>query len=227
MKVRYIVDDDCFDVNGNYKYPYLTDGREYEAESRDMNDDTEWFYMVFDEDPNADGAKPYSFELFEPISYVCPCCGELTLDGISEYETCYVCEWVDDPAQSKDPDNCVGENTLSLNQHRARWVDEKKRGVDTIDDYHRAKHYSRFNRTALQTDKVCGCYYCKQIFSPSEITEWCCETPHGKGVTALCPHCGIDSVISESSGYPITLKFLENMNKYAFTQIECYKTEES
>ena len=34
--------------------------------------------------------------------------------------------------------------------------------------------------------------------------------------TALCPFCGIDSIISESSGFPITKEFLEQMNKRYF-----------
>jgi len=34
--------------------------------------------------------------------------------------------------------------------------------------------------------------------------------------TALCPHCGIDSVIGESSSVPITKEFLGKMKKYWF-----------
>jgi hypothetical protein len=34
--------------------------------------------------------------------------------------------------------------------------------------------------------------------------------------TALCPHCGIDSVISSASGYPITAAFLHRMHDYWF-----------
>jgi hypothetical protein len=52
-----------------------------------------------------------------------------------------------------------------------------------------------------------------QIFAPSEIVEW---IPDSKG-TAICPYCGIDSVIGESSGYPITKGFLEEMNRYWFS----------
>lgn len=41
------------------------------------------------------------------------------------------------------------------------------------------------NKTAL-----CGCFFCGRIYHPSEIAEWC-----DKGLTAICPRCGIDSVI--------------------------------
>ncbi len=47
---------------------------------------------------------------------------------------------------------------------------------------------------------------------PGKITEWI-DDPAG---TAVCPYCGMDSVIGESSGYPITRKFLQRMQKYYF-----------
>jgi hypothetical protein len=50
-----------------------------------------------------------------------------------------------------------------------------------------------------------------KIFNPAEITEWVDD-----GDTALCPYCGIDSVIGESSGFPITDKFLKEMHQRWF-----------
>lgn len=61
-------------------------------------------------------------------------------------------------------------------------------------------------------DSSCGCFYCLTIFSPSEIVEWIQDEKE----TAVCPYCGIDSVIGESAGYPITKEFLEKMQKYWF-----------
>ena len=75
-----------------------------------------------------------------------------------------------------------------------------------------AHEYCTNNKDSLQRDPVCGCFYCLKIFAPSEIGEW---IPGAKG-TALCPYCGIDSVIGESAGYPITKEFLEEMQKYWF-----------
>lgn len=60
---------------------------------------------------------------------------------------------------------------------------------------------------------VCGCFYCEQLFSPREITEWI-EEPNG-GQTAICPKCGIDSVLGEE--LPIEDKaFLNEMNRMWF-----------
>ncbi len=68
------------------------------------------------------------------------------------------------------------------------------------------------NKDNLLTDKKCGCFYCLKIFHPQEISDWIAE---GDG-TARCPYCGIDSVIGESSNYPITKDFLQEMNRYWF-----------
>lgn len=79
-------------------------------------------------------------------------------------------------------------------------------------DYIKAHEYSINHKSQLQEDNTCGCFRCLEIFSPSEITQWISD----KKGTALCPHCGIDSIIGESSGYPITKEFLIKMNKYWF-----------
>lgn len=38
-----------------------------------------------------------------------------------------------------------------------------------------------------------GCFCCGKIFDSSEIDEW---VPDRGGDTAICPYCGIDSVLS-------------------------------
>jgi hypothetical protein len=63
------------------------------------------------------------------------------------------------------------------------------------------------------------------IFSPSAIYDWIDEKDlplivdnvlvrlDGKrDQTAMCPDCGIDSVIGSRSGYPITIDFLKRMH---------------
>lgn len=79
-------------------------------------------------------------------------------------------------------------------------------------DYIEAHKYCSNNREGLLKDQKCGCFYCLTIFSSKEIEEWINNTKD----TALCPYCGIDSIIGESSGYPITEEFLRKMNLYWF-----------
>ena len=79
---------------------------------------------------------------------------------------------------------------------------------DTIIKAHK---HSSMHRDSLEKDYVCGCFFCIEIFNPKEITEWI-----DNGQTAMCPKCGIDSIIGESSGYPIKKEFLKEMNEYWF-----------
>lgn len=75
----------------------------------------------------------------------------------------------------------------------------------------KAHDAARYNRNMLESDSKCGCFHCLRVYSPSEIWEWIPETDEDEEVTALCPHCGISSVISERSGFPLEQAFLERM----------------
>jgi dihydrofolate reductase len=82
-------------------------------------------------------------------------------------------------------------------------------------EYIRAhQHSSRHRDKILQSD-ICGCFYCTRAFPPQEITKWI-DRENGVFTTALCPKCGIDSVIGSQSGFPITEEFLEEMRRYWF-----------
>lgn len=78
-------------------------------------------------------------------------------------------------------------------------------------------HCSNHRGTILSGAR-CGCFYCERIFDPSEIVEWIDEsTPEAEGQTALCPHCGIDSVIPDRiPGVDLTPALLEELNGFWF-----------
>lgn len=71
--------------------------------------------------------------------------------------------------------------------------------------------FSTNHRTQIEASDHCGCFYCLGVFSPSEITEWV-----DLDSTALCPKCGIDSVIGSASSLPITPEFLSKMHAHWF-----------
>ena len=50
---------------------------------------------------------------------------------------------------------------------------------------HSSNHYDE-----IITSEICGCFYCQETYKPSEIIEWIDD-----GTCAICPKCGIDSVI--------------------------------
>jgi hypothetical protein len=78
-----------------------------------------------------------------------------------------------------------------------------------------ASRHSIRHRNEILTSELCGCFYCLAVFPPGEINEWV-DTKDGIGQTALCPKCGIDSVIGSNSGYSIGPEFLARMQKHWF-----------
>jgi hypothetical protein len=78
-----------------------------------------------------------------------------------------------------------------------------------------AHEHSSHHRDGLLGGEICGCFYCLKTFPPEEITDWVDEQ-NGVGTTALCPKCGIDSVIGSQSGFQITIEFMGAMRRYWF-----------
>ncbi|MEI0528632.1 cytoplasmic protein [Brachyspira intermedia] len=62
-------------------------------------------------------------------------------------------------------------------------------------------------------EDVCGCFYCVSIFSPKLITDWIEDE---NDLTAICPYCGIDSIIPNHSDYQLNKELLEEMRKHFF-----------
>lgn len=67
------------------------------------------------------------------------------------------------------------------------------------------------HRAEIESSRLCGCFYCKQTFDSDRIVEWV-----DKDSTALCPECGIDSVLGDASGVQINKSFLEAMHSAWF-----------
>ena len=82
-------------------------------------------------------------------------------------------------------------------------------------DVVRAHRHSIRHRDEILASTVCGCFHCCGTFPPSEIAEWT-DAWEGVGQTALCPQCGVDSVIGFESGYPVTRAFLKQMHDHWF-----------
>jgi len=77
-------------------------------------------------------------------------------------------------------------------------------------NYTKATKLSIYNRDQVEKSDFCGCYYCLKIYKPKDIVEWC-----DGGRTALCPHCGIDSIIG-SYRVVLSKEFLEDCHRYWF-----------
>ena len=81
-----------------------------------------------------------------------------------------------------------------------------------MNDVMSAHNNCRNNLDALKDSDICGCFYCLELFDPKFIHEWC----DGEQ-TAVCPHCGIDSILAPSENYKLDKNFLSTMNQYWFS----------
>ena len=94
--------------------------------------------------------------------------------------------------------------------------DHEKRMARFPADVQAAHEHSSNHRAEVMSSARCGCFYCCATFSPSDIAEWVDEAPGGEGQTALCPKCGIDSVIGDRSGFDISEQLLTTMRAHWF-----------
>ena len=79
-----------------------------------------------------------------------------------------------------------------------------------------AHDHSGNHRSEIEESKICGCFFCCVTFGSAEIQDWVDKNVEGIGQTALCPKCGIDSVIGDKSGFNLSKDFLSQMNEYWF-----------
>ena len=71
--------------------------------------------------------------------------------------------------------------------------------------------YSDGNKSSIEASELCGCFHCCNTFTPGEVKEYV-----GVRECALCPMCGIDSVLAGCDA-PITREgFLLEMKQHWF-----------
>ena len=92
--------------------------------------------------------------------------------------------------------------------------------IETLKALHQMCSY---HKGILMSSTTCACFYCCETFPPREIEEWC-----DQGCTALCPYCGIDSVLpKENPGQNIYLldDTIQEMSNYWFDTVHDDKEE--
>lgn len=78
-------------------------------------------------------------------------------------------------------------------------------------------HMNTLNNAArVRAADRCGCFHCGQMFAPGEVVRFVPEKDGGK--TAMCPRCGIDAVLTNLDGEPLTEGLLEELRARFFSE---------
>ena len=77
-----------------------------------------------------------------------------------------------------------------------------------------AHRHSSAHRPEVGRSELCRCFFCLATFHPTEIEHWIEDR---RGDTAICPRCGIDSVIGSASGIDMSDAFFGEMRTYWFS----------
>ncbi|HEY9787297.1 MAG TPA: hypothetical protein V6D17_18040 [Candidatus Obscuribacterales bacterium] len=80
---------------------------------------------------------------------------------------------------------------------------------DNVADLIAAHDLSCQNRAVLSEAGLCACFFCLSSFQFSRVRAFTDD-----GLTAVCPCCGIDSVIPDDG--TITHDFVRRMSRYWF-----------
>ena len=83
----------------------------------------------------------------------------------------------------------------------------------TREEHKRLYTHCTNNQKLLAKETKCGCFFCGRVFDSKEIYAWIEDR---NGPTAGCPHCGIDSVIGENAGFPLTKAVLNRLHEVCF-----------
>ena len=85
---------------------------------------------------------------------------------------------------------------------------------------------STMNRHAIESSDQIGCFCCERIWDPLEfpIKNWIDDHPTTRqpsagedgNATALCPFCGIDSIVAKLSVGKVTVYMLDQLERYWF-----------
>ncbi len=72
------------------------------------------------------------------------------------------------------------------------------------------KHASR-HRVEIEASARCACFFCFRTFPATAIKAWIDAKQ-----TALCPACGVDSVLGSASPHRLDDAFLRQMHQHFF-----------
>lgn len=71
--------------------------------------------------------------------------------------------------------------------------------------------YCTNNKKLISKANKCYCFFCMKEMKSEEIVDYLSVEE-----TAICPYCGIDSIIPDSINDEVNITIIKEMNKYWF-----------
>lgn len=78
------------------------------------------------------------------------------------------------------------------------------------------KKCSENGEEAVKPNRICGCFFCGEIFGSEKLDKRFFGLELSGKETATCPYCGTDTVLYEDGSFPITEELLEAMHRKYF-----------
>ena len=151
---------------------------------------------------------------------LCPVCGKTEFQSQCDYDICKFCGWENDNWFEGG-----GANDLSLAEYEKRydmyvylnprytWTSNGYPELNQTDRCSYWHQYSTSNQQRILSSKRCGCFFCNKIFESNLVFEYYMKDKNGP--TAICPFCGVDSLLPDSS-VELSLELLKDMHSIWF-----------
>ncbi|MBO4847922.1 MAG: DUF4275 family protein [Clostridia bacterium] len=180
-----------------------------------------------DADPEYRKMKPTVFSCEETGKIVetderrptCPICGKTVFKEVCDCDICMHCGWENDDLLDYD-----SPSHLDLADYKKRyekylllypdytWEKYGNPEITNEDECRLAHRYCAANEAYVHESDKCGCFFCLKTFGARDVVNWLDDSD---GKTAVCPYCGVDSVLPDSKA-DISEEFLEKMYKEWF-----------
>ena len=155
-----------------------------------------------------------------PNKVICPVCGKTEFQSQCDYDICKYCGWENDACFDGG-----GANDMTLEEYKKRYdiylylnsrYIWKTNGYPKLTEKELCTYWHQFsisNKQSILSSKKCGCFFCKNIFESDLVSESYINDKNGE--TAICPFCGVDSLLPDSR-VELSLELLEEMHSEWF-----------
>ncbi len=65
------------------------------------------------------------------------------------------------------------------------------------------------NEVEILRSKTCSCLFCRQTYDARLVNDWANDE---RGMSAICPECGMDAVVGDNGGEPMDKALLKELN---------------